>query len=95
MKNITVSVDDDLYRRARVRAAEEGTSVSRIVKDVLTKFAAGETERERHARERNAFYMEIDANFAGMTGDALRPGWRDEMYDNARGDSSDVDNKAA
>jgi hypothetical protein len=28
MKNITVSVPDDVYREARVRAAEAGTSVS-------------------------------------------------------------------
>jgi hypothetical protein len=35
MKNITLTVDDETYRIARVRAAELGTSVSAMVKDYL------------------------------------------------------------
>lgn len=35
MKNITVSVNDDVYRRARRKAAEHNTSVSRLVADYL------------------------------------------------------------
>ena len=31
MRNITVSVDDDTYRRSRIRAAELDTSVSALV----------------------------------------------------------------
>jgi plasmid stability protein len=31
VKNITVSVPDDVYRAARIRAAEEGRSVSGMV----------------------------------------------------------------
>ena len=41
MKNITVSVDDDTYRLARMKAAERDTSVSALVKDFLTALAAG------------------------------------------------------
>jgi plasmid stability protein len=47
MKNITVSVDEDLYRKARVRAAELDTSVSAVVRDFLADFARGETDFER------------------------------------------------
>jgi plasmid stability protein len=47
MKNITVSVDEDLYRRARVRAAELDTSVSAVVRDFLVDFARRETDFER------------------------------------------------
>jgi hypothetical protein len=32
MKNIAVSVDDETYRRARVKAAEMDTSVSALVR---------------------------------------------------------------
>jgi len=32
MKNITVSVDEETYRRARVQAAQAGTSVSALVR---------------------------------------------------------------
>ncbi len=35
MKNITVSVDEDTHRLARIRAAELDTSVSALVRDYL------------------------------------------------------------
>ena len=35
MKNITVSVPDDVYRDARIRAAERGSSVSALVAEYL------------------------------------------------------------
>lgn len=35
MKNITVSVDEETYRRARIRAAELDTSVSALVRAYL------------------------------------------------------------
>ena len=35
MRNITVSVDDATYRRARIRAAELDTSVSALVRGYL------------------------------------------------------------
>jgi hypothetical protein len=51
VKNITVSLDDDLYRRARMIAAERDTSVSALVKDFLSSLGAGESEVERLKRE--------------------------------------------
>lgn len=50
MKNITVSVEDEVYHRARVRAAEKRTSVSAIVREILKEVAAEETESERLKR---------------------------------------------
>lgn len=50
MKNITVSVPDEVYRRARIRAAEAGTSVSALVRDQLEKMTSRETEFERLKR---------------------------------------------
>ena len=38
MKNITLSVDDETYRLARIRAAEAGTSVSALVRAYLSDF---------------------------------------------------------
>ena len=35
MKNITVAVGDDTYRRARIAAAERGVSVSALVREFL------------------------------------------------------------
>jgi plasmid stability protein len=50
MKNITVTVDDETYRRARVKAAERDTSVSALVKSFLSELASGESEFDRLAR---------------------------------------------
>jgi plasmid stability protein len=36
MKNVTIALDDEIHRRARIRAAEMGTSLSALVKDYLT-----------------------------------------------------------
>lgn len=47
MKNITVTVDDETYRRARVKAAEADTSVSALVRKFLTEMAAGQSEFDR------------------------------------------------
>ena len=41
MKNITVSVDDETHRQARIRAAEMGTSVSALVRGYLIGIADG------------------------------------------------------
>lgn len=49
MKNITVALDDETYRRARVRAAEKDTSVSAVVREFLMEFAADRSEFERLA----------------------------------------------
>jgi plasmid stability protein len=40
VRNITVSVDDETYRRARIRAAENDTSVSAMVRAFLDGIAS-------------------------------------------------------
>ena len=50
VKNITVSVPDDVYRRARVKAAERDRSVSALVAQFLATLADDESEFERRKR---------------------------------------------
>ena len=50
MKNITVSVDDETYRKARVRAAELETSVSAVVARFLAEFAEADADFERRKK---------------------------------------------
>lgn len=50
MRNITVSVDDETYKRARMVAAEQDTSVSALVKMYLIQLATHESEFERLKR---------------------------------------------
>ena len=61
MKNITVSVDDETYRRARVKAAEQATSVSSLVKAFLIALASGESEAERLKREERALRARVSS----------------------------------
>jgi antitoxin component of RelBE/YafQ-DinJ toxin-antitoxin module len=60
VKNITVSVDDETYHRARVKAASSGLSVSRVVRSFLASFARDETEFDRLKREEEALRERID-----------------------------------
>lgn len=50
MKNITVSLPDDVYRSARMRAAERDTSVSALVREFLMKLGQEESDFERRKR---------------------------------------------
>jgi hypothetical protein len=59
VKNITVSVDDEIYRRARMKAAEQDTSVSALVRHFLIDLAAGETETERLKRQERELREQI------------------------------------
>ena len=47
MKNITVSVPDDVYRAARIRAAEEGRSESGMVAEYLRSVSGADSEFAR------------------------------------------------
>ena len=50
MKNITVSVPDQVYRRARMRAAARDTSVSALVRDFLVSLGDEESDFARRQR---------------------------------------------
>ena len=47
VKNVTVAVPDEVYRQARIRAAERGTSISALVSEYLQEMSddAGEFRR--------------------------------------------------
>jgi uncharacterized protein YdaU (DUF1376 family) len=75
MKNITVSLDDQTYRRARIVAAQRDTSVSALVKRYLLELGTGESEAERLKREERALRARITRFRAA---DRLS---RDELHD--------------
>jgi plasmid stability protein len=78
MKNITVSVDEDTYRRARIKAAEKDTSVSALVRKFLTELAAEESDPERLLREERNLRSRV-TNFSAS--DRVS---RDELYGRRR-----------
>lgn len=81
MKNITVTVDDELYRRARVRAAEEGTTVSAVVKGVLRRYAKDGSAAEARAEALRVVYDRVDGRLEGEAPLPPERGWRDRIYD--------------
>ena len=55
VKNVTVTIDDETYRNARIAAAADDTSVSAVVREFLRLYAAesnvrGETAEDRFER---------------------------------------------
>jgi plasmid stability protein len=53
------TLDDETYRKARIRAAELDTSVSAVVRKYLTEFAAGESRFERLKKQEEAVRARI------------------------------------
>ena len=51
MKNVTIALDDEIHRQARIRAAELGTSLSALVKDYLISLSAGQDPQTAGVRE--------------------------------------------
>lgn len=46
MANLTIVLDDEVLKKARLRALEKGTSVNSIVREYLEAFARVRPERE-------------------------------------------------
>ena len=60
MKNITVSVDDELYHRAHVHAAQNKTSVSALAKLFLAGIIEEDSEFERLKRQEREIRQSIE-----------------------------------
>lgn len=75
MKNVTVSLPDEVYRRARIKAAASDTSLSALVREYLIKLAAEESEFDRRKRLQDETLAAIKAFHAG---DRLS---RDEVHE--------------
>ncbi len=54
MSNLTVSLDDDLIKRARIRAIQQGTSLSAKVREFLSQYANESDEQVRLQRQQAA-----------------------------------------
>jgi hypothetical protein len=74
VKNITISVSDDVYRTARIRAAERGSSVSALVADYLRSLSREDDEFARLEAQERAIKAQIRQFRAGNRVD------RDELH---------------
>lgn len=74
MKNVTIALDDEIHRKARVRAAELGTSLSALVKDYLTGLVADKAALPVGG------VREMQTSFHGAPVDAEPPAVRTPPY---------------
>lgn len=78
MTNLTVTVDQDLVRRARARAAAQGRSLSAVVGEMLEQYAG----RSEGAEVLKAIFAIADGSGAAV-GEAGITWTRDQLYDRA------------
>ena len=78
MANITVSVPDDVYRAARIRAAEKGSSVSALVADYLNSLSERDAAFARLEALQQEIFSQVGKDFKAS--DNLS---REELYDRA------------
>jgi plasmid stability protein len=85
MKNITLKIDDETYRKARLRAAEKGTSVSAMVRKILESQGGEQAEEEKAEQTRVKRLLELYAAAdASAKNEPRQEPWifnRDECYE--------------
>jgi plasmid stability protein len=65
MPNITLSVPQDVLQRARVRAAQQGTSVSAMVRAYLMSVGESDEEFRRLEQQQAEVLSELESFTAG------------------------------
>ena len=73
--NLTITVDDEVLRRARIRALTQGTSVNAVLREFLESYAGSEIEAG--ARTRLAKLARESTASSGAAGRAWN---RDDIY---------------
>jgi metal-responsive CopG/Arc/MetJ family transcriptional regulator len=65
VKHVTVSLPDEVYQRVTLKAAERETTVSGLVRELLTEVASEESDFERRKRLQNDVIASIKEFRAG------------------------------
>ncbi len=76
MSNLTLAVDEEILRKARIRALQRGTSVNALVRDYLERLA-GESQAAGGIAE---FLAAVEGSGAS-SGRGGRAWTRDELYE--------------
>lgn len=75
MANLTITVDEDVLRQARIRALEQGKSVNAILAEYLRSYA------DRHATQVDATQALIRLSQESKSARGGRRWTRDELYE--------------
>jgi len=76
MTNLTLTVDEEILRRARIRALERGTSVNALVRDYLERIAG-----QSPAAEGVAEFLAAVEGAGARSGSGGRTWTRDQIHD--------------
>lgn len=85
MKTIRVSVEVETHRQARIRAAETGTTVSAMMRDLLEEFLrcptveSAETEHQKRVRQLDEVLTEFRGREVGVDTSQILS--REDVYD--------------
>ena len=75
MANLTLAIDDEVLRRARIRALEQGTSVNALLREYLDAYSGVQADRTRAIEE----FLRIVAGSGARVGEKT---WtRDDLHD--------------
>jgi Family of unknown function (DUF6364) len=76
LANLTVTVDERVLKRARIKAIEQGTSVNRVVSEYLERWAGASQTQEALAS-----FLELAARSEASSGPGGRTWRREDLYD--------------
>lgn len=75
MSNLTITVDDEVLRKARIRALEQGSSVNAVLRELLEAYAGVRRGQSAAAADLIALSDEVQSRRGGRT-------WtRDELHE--------------
>jgi hypothetical protein len=74
--NLTVTVDERVLRRARIRALEQGTSVNALVSEYLERYAGADPTAAALAD-----FLDLTADLDAGSGPGGRTWRREDLYD--------------
>jgi hypothetical protein len=75
MANLTIAVDEEVLRQARLRALAQGTSVNAILADYLKSYA------DLHARQEEASRALVRLSREAKSGHGRKKWSRDELHE--------------
>ena len=83
MTNLTVVIDDDLLRAARIKALQQGTSVNEICREAIARFAAPAETHDDFMAQLRAVANKISRTTSREKGAQPNLPSRDAMYEEA------------
>lgn len=78
MANLTITVDAETLKRARIRAIERGESVNQFLSEQLKRYVDDDPDAEKWRQDREKWLAVVE-KYAGRSSSS--PWTREELYD--------------